>query len=296
MKKPSKPDYSQPKAYRIISLLNCLGKISERIIAKRLGYLAKVSNLLDSSQIGGRLKKSAIDAALLLTNEVEVNRQKGLKTSTLFLDVKCAFDHVSRNRLLQILQKQKLPTSLILWVSSFLSKRRIRLAFDGQLESFRDIETGIPQGSPISPILFLIYIRELFKSKAVKIISYIDDIAIITASTSLKKNIRILEREVTIIHTSGEENAVAFDLTKTELMHFTGRKTVEQGTQQHIITLPNGDTVQPSGLIRWLGIWFDPKLSFRNHIQMRVAQATQSFHRMARLANTGRGLGPAAMR
>ena len=66
LKKPSKPDYSTPKAYRVITLLSCLGKVTERIIAKRLGYLAETTNLLHDSQIGGRLKKLAIDAALLL--------------------------------------------------------------------------------------------------------------------------------------------------------------------------------------------------------------------------------------
>ena len=113
MKKPSKPDYSLPKAYRVISLLNCLGKVSERILAQRLSYLAETTNLLHESQIGGRLKKSAIDAALLLTNEVEANKRLKLKTTTLFLDVKGAFDHVSRNQLLSTLQQLRLPLSLI---------------------------------------------------------------------------------------------------------------------------------------------------------------------------------------
>ena len=113
LKKPGKPDYSAPKAYRVISLLNCLGKVSERILAQRLGYLAETTNLLHPTQIGGRLRKSAIDAALLLTNEVEASQQQKRKTSALFLDVKGAFDHVAKNQLLAILQKLRLPTSLI---------------------------------------------------------------------------------------------------------------------------------------------------------------------------------------
>ena len=64
LKKPGKPDYSAPKAYRVIALLNCLGKVVERLLAKRLGALAEVTSLLHSSQIGGRVQKSAIDASL----------------------------------------------------------------------------------------------------------------------------------------------------------------------------------------------------------------------------------------
>jgi Reverse transcriptase (RNA-dependent DNA polymerase)/Endonuclease-reverse transcriptase len=294
LKKPGKPDYSAPKAYRVISLLNCLGKVSERILAQRLSYLAETSPLLHHSQIGGRLKKSAIDAALLLTNEVELNRLVKRKTSTLFLDVKGAFDHVAKNQLLVILQKLRLPISLIAWVSSFLADRELRLSFDGQIENFSKIETGIPQGSPISPILFLIYIRDLFPSLAssVRVLSYMDDIALITSSTSLKKNIRILEREVAKLQELATQNAIKFDLAKTELIHFTMAKDAKTTS----LKLPDGEIIQPKELVRWLGIWFDPNLTFKQHVAIRISQARSAFQRMARLANSEKGLSPFAIR
>jgi len=136
--------------------------------------------------MGGRLYKSAINAALLLQNKVEANKSYKLKTSTLFLDIKGAFDHVSKNRLLQIMISLLLPTSLILWVSSFLDNRVLRLAFNNSIEVFKSILTSIPQGSPILPILFLIYIRDLFKSANIRFSSYLDDITLTTASKSLK--------------------------------------------------------------------------------------------------------------
>ena len=294
LKKDKKPDYTAPKAYRVISLLNCLGKVSERILAQRLGYLAETTSLLHCSQIGGRLKKSAIDAALLLTNEVELNRRAKRKTSTLFLDVKGAFDHVAKNQLLVILQKLRLPTNLIAWVSSFLTDRVLRLSFDGQLEQFSKIETGIPQGSPTSPILFLIYIRDLFPSLAssVRVLSYIDDIALTTSSTSLKKNVRILEREVAKLQELAIRNAIEFDLAKTELIHFTRIKEAKTAS----LRLPDGEVVQPKELVRWLGIWFDPNLTFKQHVAIRISQARSAFQRMARLANSERGLSPFAIR
>ena len=113
LKKQGKPDYTQPKAYRVISLLNCLGKVSERILAKRIGHLAETGPLLHPSQMGGRKKKSAIDTVFLLRNTVDRHRRKQKKTSTLFLDVKGAYDHVAKNQLLAIMKKLELPTSLI---------------------------------------------------------------------------------------------------------------------------------------------------------------------------------------
>jgi ribonuclease HI len=292
LKKQGKPDYSVPKAYRVIALLNCLGKVSERILAQRLSYLAETTSLLHPSQIGGRLKKSAIDAALLLTNKVEENRRLKRYTSALFLDIKGAFDHVSKNRLLTTLQSLRLPASLIRWVASFLSNRVLRLSFNGQVEPFSSIETGIPQGSPISPILFLIYIRDLFPSLAIGVLSFIDDIALYTASTSLKKNVKILEREAEKLYRLGAGNAVEFDLAKTELLHFTTKKEASSRS----ILLPNKEVVQPKELVRWLGIWFDPGLTFKQHVAIRTSQARTTFERLARLANSEKGLTPYAMR
>ncbi|EDN91104.1 hypothetical protein SS1G_00507 [Sclerotinia sclerotiorum 1980 UF-70] len=292
LKKASKPDYSLPKAYRVIALLNCLGKISERILAQRLGYLAETTHLLHKSQIGGRQKKSAIDAALLLTTEIERNKQANKKTSILFMDIKGAFDHVSKNRLLDICKKLRLPTNLISWIASFLQQRQLKLSFNNQIESFKPISTGIPQGSPISPILFLIYIRDLFLSNSIKFLSYIDDIALITNSSTWKKNIKSLERATKQIYELSSKNAIQFDLAKTELMHFSSSKL----TKNYPIKLPNSEIIIPQSLIRWLGIWFDPSLKFNQHVNIRITQAKGAFHRMARLANIEKGLSPKALR
>ena len=293
LKKPGKPDYSIPKAYRVISLLNCLGKVSERILARRLGYLAETTDLLHPSQLGGRRKKSAIDAAFLLTDEVQANKRRGLKTSTLFLDIKGAFDHVAREQLLGIMHRLRLPASLILWTWSFLSDRTLKLSFNGNTEDAKPIDTGIPQGSPISPILFLIYIRDLFLHlDGIKPLSYIDDIALIAASTSLRKNIKLLERATRMLYTLGQENAIEFDLAKTELLHFTKGKGSDAS-----ITLPNNEVIKPSlRAVRWLGIWFDHYLTFKEHVRTRASQARQAFSRLERLACTGRGLSARALR
>ena len=103
-----------PKSYRVISLLNCLGKIVEKIIASRLAYLAEIPevNLLDSDQIGGRKQKSAIDAVLSLVHDIQLAKHEKKVTSVLFMDIKGAFDHVSANQLLKICQQLELPKSL----------------------------------------------------------------------------------------------------------------------------------------------------------------------------------------
>ena len=87
--------------------------MSKRILARCLSYLAKTTNLLYILQIDSRLYKSAIDIALLLKNEIEINKTNKLKTTTLFLNIKEAFGYISKNRLIEILVNLKLPISLI---------------------------------------------------------------------------------------------------------------------------------------------------------------------------------------
>lgn len=142
-----------------------------------------------------------------------------------------------------------LPVNLLLWVRSFIRNRTLGCSFNGEIEEFSPIETGIPQGSPVSPILFLIYLRELFPKSRITYLSYINDIALIASSGSYKRNKRLLEEEVRELFKRGKENHVEFDLRKTELINF-GSKKRDSEAQRTIIQLPNGNIVKLGQLVR----------------------------------------------
>ena len=107
----------------------------------------------------------------------------------------------------------------------------------------------------------------MFLRLVARVFSYIDDIVLAIASTSLKKNIRILEREANILYTQGAENAIQFDLAKTELIHFTTLKKAKGFS----LRLPNHEVIQPKEVVRWLGIWFDSGLTFKSHVSTRIS-------------------------
>ena len=300
IKKAGKPDYSAPKAYRPISLLNCLGKISEKIMATHLAHMAEKYNLLDRLQIGGRPKRSAVDAAMYLPTLIDEGNKKGKTLSTLYIDVKGAFDNVFKERLLHTMKSMKLDQKTTRWVETFLSERMASLSFHKDSEKISPINTGIPQGSPVSPILFLFYVFPPFKMMRLKhphVIcpSYIDDICLVVEGDSPEENATELEEAVATCFMWGKKNAVAFDDPKSELMHYYKARKKIQNPYVNVI-LPNGTCIEPSDVQRWLGFWFDRKLSWKHHIQTRTASAMRVFMALSRLANTERGLSQSALR
>jgi hypothetical protein len=100
----------------------------------------------------------------------------------------------------------------------------LRLSFDNKIEELSQIISGVPQGSLVSPIFFLIYTKDLFPTLQSFQLSYINDLSLTTSSTSLKKNIRVLQREIATLFSRGKELGIIFDPSKTELIHFTAKK------------------------------------------------------------------------
>ena len=177
-----------------------------------------------------------------------------------------------------------------LWVSSFLTNRKIQLAFEGQIQQLVDLEIGVPQGSPILPILFLIYIRNILADRAYQL-SYIDDFSLSVTSSSAKKNCRQIEEVVDKLFAAATQQGAQFDPGKTELIHFsTRREVITEGVK--IANL----TIKPLLVVKWLGIYFDSKLTFKPHIEKKVNSATSAFLGLQRLGSTQSGLSFKALR
>lgn len=102
-----------PKFYKVVSLLKCLGKAAEEIVATRLSYFATTSVLLYHDQIGERKQRLVVDTVLSLVHDVQLAKSQELITSALFPDIKGASGHVSSSRLVHTCQKLALPRCLI---------------------------------------------------------------------------------------------------------------------------------------------------------------------------------------
>jgi len=288
LKKSDKLNYSISKIYRIITLLNCLDKVAEKIIAVQLSYTAEINDkLLNFDQMKDRKQRSAIKTVLNLVHNVQMAKSRENTLICLLLDVKEAFDHVTLKQLIKILIKLKVLINLINWVKCFLQNRVTDLAFDDERQKPKKITTEISQDSSISLILFLIYIRYLFLKIRAKIenlqsFSYIDDVALYVKKKNIDKNVKMLENAAKIAFTWAENNAVQFDDSKSELIHFESHKA----TLNQMIILLNNTVIKSKTCVRWLEVWLNRKLNFKVHVQTKIATVIRTLHSLFRLMNS----------
>ncbi|KAI0990932.1 hypothetical protein K3495_g17255, partial [Podosphaera aphanis] len=174
---------SSPRSYRPIALLSVLGKGLERVVARRMSWIAIRIKVLATQHFGALPLRSSVDLTTCLTHDVEAALAKGLTASVATLDIKGAFDTVLPGRLVKRLREQGWPPNLCNWIGSFATERTVYIRLDGEVGAPRAINCELPQGSPISPILFMLYTSPLYKLEGLRnAFGYADDVAIMESS------------------------------------------------------------------------------------------------------------------
>ena len=168
---------------------------------------------------------------------------------------------------------------LIGWTQSFLTDKSVELVVDGFTNERQKVKSGIPQGSPVSPILFLIYISGVFsiveeQLSQVTCISFVDDLGFIKADCSIGKIAKTLEKFGQIALKWGANNAVTYDIGKTEAVLFA--KARRQKLAELLKTrLRIGREIVhfKKEATRWLGVWLNSQLNFPFHVNERMKKA-----------------------
>jgi len=290
LRKPKKEDYTQAKAYRPIALLSTLGKVMETIIANRLSYLADVHHLLPTRHTGGRKLASTDHAMHFLLQRIHKAWSEGEVASLLLLDVSGAYDNVSAERLLHNLRKRRVDNRINAWVKSFLEGRSTTLKLQEYTAPSAPIQTGIPQGSPVSPILYLFYNADLIeqcKTNETEAVGYIDDVSILAVGRNAQSNCKTLKN----IHRKAEvwaaKHGSQFAPAKYELVHFTRDPNANC---THALRLPHA-VIEASSSCRYLGIQMDTKLWWHHQREKIEEGATSRLSALAALASSTWGTG-----
>ena len=183
-KKESKLD---PSNYRPISLLNQFGKIFESLIADIIRFWAEDNNKLDPIQAGFRRKRSTNDKLYTLSQHCFESFNRKKQADTIFIDFEKAFDKVWHRGLLYKLKALRMPDEDLFMVKSFLENRRCFVQVGKEKSAEFSPQNGVPQGSCLSPLLFILYVVGIPTNPKIKQSKFADDLAL---STSISKKRR----------------------------------------------------------------------------------------------------------
>ncbi|EAQ91984.1 hypothetical protein CHGG_00219 [Chaetomium globosum CBS 148.51] len=292
LKKPGKKDYTIAKAWRPISLLATLGKVLESVIAERLSHAVETYGLLPTNHFGARKQRSAEQALVFLQEQIYTAWRGRKIVSLISFDVKGAYNGVCKERLVQRMRARGIPEELCRWTEAFCSDRTASIQVNGHAAERRDLpQAGLPQGSPLSPILFLFFNADLVQRKIDSnggAIAFVDDFtAWVTGPTaqSTRKGIEaIIDQALDWEKRSG----ATFEADKTAVIHFT-RKAYKANSEPFTI---KGQDVQPKDHVKILGVVMDAKLRYKEHIARAASKGLSAAMELKRLS----GLSPATAR
>jgi len=289
--KPGKPSYDWPCSFHVIVLLQTFSKILERIMNSRLPCVARVMGLLNPDQCGSLPGCSLADACNTLPHEVSTLQMDKRKGSTLSLEIKGVFDNVNPCSLCDRLSAKGVNPYLLSWTPSFLAARSCRLLFQSWPKVFSPVSVGTPQGSSVSPLLFVIYVSRL----NIEIVygftlSYVDDFALTFSSSSYRRNVQLLQGQYIILKARASHLGVGFSVPKIELIHGRPSRDRDPGSTAPIHC--GGSVFRPKRELRCLGLWFTPSLATTSHFTKRLAKAQAGFVAIKWLSLPGMGLPP----
>ena len=279
--------------YRPISLLNVISKIYERAVYNQLYEYFVMNNLFYSSQYGFRTKHSTEDAAIELIDGISEHLDKDPYDQVLgiFLDLSKAFDTIDHNILFKKLEHYGIIGAPLQWLRSYLTDRKQFIQYDDVRSELLSILVGVPQGSILGPLIFLIYINDATNaSTSLKFIHFADD-------TSLVQNISVFVNQ-NLSHTQTERrinaelskvydwlcvNKLSLNVSKTRSMLFKHPKIPSVHPTYDLEI--NNEKITCVKEFNFLGIMLDDHLSWKPHIKKVRSKICQTIGVIKRVRN-----------
>jgi hypothetical protein len=255
---------------RPISLLPDDGKLLESMTAEFMTNFLELRHLLPENQYAFRKHRSAPDIPLRVTQRVFNDRTHRRKTILVALDVKAAYDSVWHAGLISKLLLLPLPRNLIGWLVDFLRDRKLQARVAGFLSKVATVNCGVPQGSPLSPLLYILFTADLLESSSPNTIteSFADDLTTTASGNDFHEAEAAAQVEIDRIALWAQRWRQKFNSDKSETLAFGWSPTVVN------LHVPNHGAIPQKDVVRILGVYFDPRLNFKAHID-RVIKSCQ---------------------
>lgn len=271
--------------YRPISVLPICSKIFEKCVHHQLTSFLEEKGLLSKFQFGFRKQRNTEQAATLFMDSIRKNMNAGKMTGAIYVDLSKAFDTLSHKQIIANLSRYGITDVEKELFIDYLFNRKQQVSYLGELSPFESVTCGVPQGSILGPLLFLISFNDVSDSlQFCNILMYADDTVIFVSGTSVEEIQKSLSTDFKAMADWMTENELIINMKKgkTEVMLFGTRQRIKD---QKLDVRYQDQIINNTSDYKYLGVKLDQTLSLNDHLNSTYKKASGRLYLLSRLRN-----------
>ncbi|MCG8035359.1 MAG: hypothetical protein JAZ03_24705 [Candidatus Thiodiazotropha taylori] len=265
-----KGDRSSPANYRPISLTSVCSKVMEHILHSQVMKHLEAHGILSDQQHGFRKRRSCESQLILTLQDLAAGMDEGQQIDAILLDFSKAFDKVPHERLAIKLKHYGIRGSLLQWIQSFLTDRKQQVLVEGQSSTTAPVVSGVPQGTVLGPLLFLLYINDLPQKVSSTARLFADD-SLMYLKISSTKDTAALQLDLDRLQQWQSDWQMSFNPSKCEVVRVTKRKNPVEATYQI-----HGQDLTVAKTGKYLGVLISEDMSWKPHVDATIKKANNS--------------------